>query len=116
MKAHTFENTAAQGDCFIKRVDRKAFPSNAEQEPVEGGNYIVAHSETGHHHVIPDRHCRLLKGDEFTSWLEVDEGKSVILKHLRDHDTHAPIEIGSGTYKITRQREYTPEGYRRAQD
>lgn len=116
MEPVTFKNTAAQGDCFIKRVNSIPAVDMNKQEPDELGNLVAAHSETNHNHVLDPRHCNLFDQDEFTSWLEVPAGKTVIMRHLRDHDTHGPIEIGEGTYKITRQREHTPEGYRRAQD
>ena len=40
----------------------------------------------------------------------------VALEHLRDYDTHEPILFEKGTYKVTRQREYTAEGFRKVQD
>jgi hypothetical protein len=40
----------------------------------------------------------------------------VALEHLRDHDTHEPILFEKGTYHVRRQREYTPEGFRKVED
>ena len=111
----TFKNTAAQGDCYLQRVE--SIPEGLkEQTPDADGHLVAAHSETGHNHVLDPRHCQLYDEDEFISYLNVEPGKSVILRHLRAYDTHEPIQIGAGTYRVTRQREYTPEGYRRAQD
>jgi hypothetical protein len=42
--------------------------------------------------------------------------KDTELKHLRSFDTHESLSIPEGLYRINRQREYTPEGYRRAAD
>jgi hypothetical protein len=36
--------------------------------------------------------------------------------HLRSYDMHAPITIKPGIYELRRQREYTPEGWRRVAD
>ena len=43
-----------------------------------------------------------------------DIGADVI--HLRGFDTHETVHLSPGLYEIRRQREYTPEGYRRAAD
>ena len=112
MKAQTFNNTAAQGDVFLKRVE--AIPSEAAKEAPTGPDYVLAHSETGHNHVMAKGHVGLFRVDEFTSFIEVT--KTTELRHLRAHDTHAPIAVKPGKYKVTRQREYTPEGFRLAQD
>ena len=114
MQPETFQNTAAQGDCFIKRVDE--FPDGLSRSPVINGYYEAAHSETGHSHVLDPGVCEMYDQDEFISYLEVPESNVVVLKHLRSFDTHAPIQIGPGKYRIARQREYTPEGFRRAAD
>lgn len=102
----------AQGDVMIKRIDE--FPKDLKPALAEAGNYIVAHSETGHHHVLPAAETEVYDQDEFVSYVRVNN--VVALKHLRSFDTHAPIGLPPGNYRITRQREYTPEGFRRAAD
>ena len=37
-------------------------------------------------------------------------------KSRLDFDTHEPIMLDDGIYRLRRQREYTPEGYRRVED
>lgn len=49
----TFTNCAAQGDLMIRRIDK--MPANATPVAAERGAFIVAHSETGHNHVITER-------------------------------------------------------------
>ena len=39
-----------------------------------------------------------------------------LLEHLRSFDTHETIKLPVGTFEIRRQREYTPEGWRRVED
>lgn len=117
---NTFKNQAAQGDLLLRRVD--AIPQGLKKAAVENGVYIVAHSETGHHHVIDARPTVEVfeTADPLVSYLRVieatEETEAVILRHMRGHDTHAPITIPPGNYELRRQREYTPEGWRRAQD
>ena len=104
-----------QGDLMIRRID--ALPAGVKQIAAEGEHHILAHSETGHHHVIEscsaDRfidqtnafisHLRLLGDTE--------------LRHLREFDTHESYMLEAGVlYEIRNQREYTPEGWRPAAD
>lgn len=105
-----------QGDVMIHRVDD--LPEGLGETKPENGHYIVAHSETGHHHVIearPDVKMYRRANDDYEAFLRIVAGQST-LEHKRDFDTHAPLALPPGTYRIKRQREYTPEGFRRAAD
>lgn len=103
----------AQGDLSIFLVNE--IPSALKELPPEkDGKHIVAHSETGHHHVIDGNAVRVYEQDEFVSYLDVERESNVV--HLRNFDTHETIALPPGQYRITRQREYTPEGFRRAAD
>ena len=99
----------AQGDLNIFAVDAACLTGAKETD-----NRVLAHSETGHHHVIEGNAVRVLEQDEFVSYLDVQETAKIV--HLRSFDTHSTIEVPPGTYRVTRQREYTPEGFRRAAD
>lgn len=115
----TFNICAAQGDLLIRRVD--ALPKGIKPITAEKGKYIVAHSETGHHHIIAERpNVKLYTtGDPMVSYLQVVEATDeteTLLEHLRNFDTHETISIPVGTFEIRRQREYTPEGWRRVED
>lgn len=114
----TFTNCAAQGDLLLTRVD--SIPNDAIEQHGTGGQHIVAHSETGHHHVVPAEGVRYFHAanspdfDGQVAFLEVDA--PVDLRHLRGFDTHETISIPPGMYRLNQQREYTPEGFRRALD
>lgn len=112
----TFHNCAAQGDLLIRRIEN--LPEGLQPMKAENGNFIVAHSETGHHHVIAERPgVEVFDGtDPLVSYLRVVEQTEVTLEHLRNFDTHEPLTIKGGTYEIRRQREYTPEGWRKVAD
>lgn len=111
---HTFIKQAAQGDLLITKIE--TLPSGLKAAKTEKGKYVVAHSETGHHHTVLERSAQLLidETNEFIAYLKVFNDTRI--EHERSFDTHAPIELKQGVYEIRRQREYTPEGYRRAQD
>lgn len=109
----TFKNAAAQGDVYFVRVD--ALPTKAI---LVGATdvVVIAHSETGHHHVMNARTVEMYRLPEeiYECFLVVKEATP--LEHLRPFDTHEPIMFGPGVYHVRRQREYTPEGWRRAAD
>lgn len=118
-KMKTFKNSCAQGDVmFIRRVE---MPSNVVPVKPENGALIVTHSETGHHHVmvldrLDDPAVEMFNDNDnaLISWIKVN--RPTPLEHLRPHDTHAPILFTPGIYEVRRQREYTPEGFRRVED
>jgi hypothetical protein len=114
----TFQNRAAQGDLFIRRIDKLPEGLKASADKT----YIVAHSETGHHHVIeaaPNVRYYPSKSFDQPSYLEVIEATDaaeVVIKHLRTFDTHESLSIPIGIFELRNQREYTPEGWRKAAD
>lgn len=116
----TFQKMAAQGDvCFVRR---DKLPSGLVPMAAVDGRIIVTHSETGHDHVMVldravDTPAVRMYSDAtnpLIAWLEVN--RPTALEHMRPHDTHAPILFGPGIYEVRRQREYTPEGFRRVED
>ncbi len=113
----TFTRMAAQGDMLLIRIN--SVPDNAVIVPSENGEYVLAHSETGHNHVVMERPSVSLKADpvdQFRAYLTVSGDEPVDLLHKRAYDTHETLSIQPGMYEIRRQREYTPEGFRKAQD
>ena len=110
----TFKNICAQGDIYIRRID--ALPANAVLVAPEDGRVIVTHSETGHHHVMDARKVRMHRLPDSIMDCLLVVSEPAALEHLRDHDTHEPILFERGVYHVRRQREYTPEGFRRVED
>lgn len=114
----TFQTSCAQGDVHFTR--RSALPSGVKPVDPINGQIVVTHSETGHNHVmVLDRATvpavqMYSTDDPLTAWLEVN--RPTALEHLRPHDTHEPIMFEPGVYEVRRQREYTPEGFRRVED
>ena len=116
----TFKNQAAQGDLLIRRIP--ALPATGLKPlATENGNFIVAHSETGHHHVIAERpNVQVFTSEDpmisYLQVIEATEATEALMEHLRSYDTHETIQIPAGIYELRRQREYTPEGWRKVQD
>ena len=120
----TFSQSAAQGDVhFTCRDSLPASKTLKALAPVNG-EIIVTHSETGHNHVMvldrpttADTPAVVMYQDEtnpLVAWLEVN--RPTALEHRRSYDTHEPIMFEPGVYEVRRQREYTPEGFRRVED
>jgi hypothetical protein len=112
------KNVAAQGEMLVRRVD--GFKNAAKDMVAEQGVFILAHSETGHHHVIDRETVSVQEQTE-----NVPEGMGILqmivkspsaITHLRATDTHEPLMLGAGLWEVRLQREYTPEGYRRVAD
>ncbi len=114
MKA--IKEIGAQGDLLLIKV--ASLPKGAEQTE----DLIVAHSETGHHHVAVGDVERFMMpgGDGMISYL-VARGPAQI-EHKRDWDTHEALDLlydkteGETVWEIRRQREWTPKGWRRVED
>ena len=105
-----------QGDVGLVEID--AIPASATPVDAEGGAYILAHSETGHNHVVearPDVKLYQDASDPLSAYLHV-LSIDTLIQHQRSFDTHAAITIKPGKYLVRRQREYAAEGWRRAQD
>jgi hypothetical protein len=116
----TFNKVCAQGDIYITRLpDDFKLPTDAVEQLPENGKLIITHSETGHHHVMdilekPKVKMYTLPDSIMDCLLIVND--TVALEHLRAYDTHESIEFKPGNYKVRRQREYTPEGFRKVED
>ena len=114
----TFTKIAAQGDFLIMKIDE--IPADVEPFEAENGKYIVAHSETGHNHtmvmdnVTAFRPKETKDADLYRLFFEVEA--PTVIEHNRSFDTHEALGVNPGKYEVRRQREYTPEGFRRAAD
>jgi len=111
----TITRIGAQGDLLIIKVAE--VPTDAVERKAAGDHHVVAHSETGHHHVVAAQNTALwdMPDDSMTNYLTV-KGAFALLKHKRPFDTHEALRCPAGIWKIHRQRESSPEGWRRVED
>jgi hypothetical protein len=110
----TIKNNGAQGDVLFIRVDK--LPKDAKELP-QSAQVIVGHSETGHHHAIanPDASVAIFAvQNQLRSYLKLEKPADVV--HHRPHDTHETLRLPAGFWEIRRQREMSPEGWRRVED
>jgi len=101
----SFRKMAAQGDVLFIKI--ATIPTGLNEAQPKNGKYIIAHSETGHHHTMIANKATLFRPDDdaFVGFLSVHE--TVNLIHERNFDTHESIQFTPGNYEIRRQREYS---------
>ena len=93
-----------QGDILIEQI--KSIPQAKKQDNKE--RIILAYGEaTGHHHSIEVTESTESFIDE-SGTLYLSLGKDTVL----EHQEHAKIDLPSGKYKVTIQREYFPDAIR----
>ncbi len=100
-----------QGDIMITRVDALPDGVTAKEDSV------VAHSETGHHHVATQAKVYAAP-DGMTLYMQAI-GTELDIVHKRPYDTHETIRLltkPGDVFKVRRQREHTPSGWRQVQD
>jgi hypothetical protein len=113
------EQPHAQGELYLARAGElfTPVPNNAVAVAPVDGRYIIGHSETGHHHTVaagPGVDVFEVPGNPWEAW--INTAHTAELRHERDWDTHETIALNPGWTHVRRDREYVPEGFRKAQD
>lgn len=114
---HIIGQPVAQGDVMLIPVADMPDGKFTDGE-MKNGAFVVTHSETGHDHIVMERPgVRMFQDamDQFRALLVI-EGEPADLEHLRSTDTHETLRLEPGIWEVRRQREYSPEGWRRAAD
>jgi hypothetical protein len=92
-----------QGDIFFQPIDQ--VPAEAKAIPL---GVIVRGAATGHAHQIVGGEL-LIAGEQM--FIRSDS------KARLEHPEHTPpIELPAGSWRVIRQREYTPEGLHNVED
>jgi len=106
---------AAQGDVLFRKV--LVLPENVQKKLTNP--IVVAHSETGHDHVIQDPRVVLYEVPDNPLVCYLRAEVPFEITHLRSFDTHEPLLLDGGPgaiWEVRKQREHTPEGWRRVED
>jgi hypothetical protein len=117
----TVSNHYRQGDVLIERI--AIIPTTAVKQN-KSARIILAHGEvTGHHHALEtgDPADWWKQGEIFTAnWKPVTLAGEVYVSlpsgGVVTHQEHSEIKLPVGNYRITRQREYSPEAIRNVAD
>jgi hypothetical protein len=104
-----FKNTAAQGEITINYIEKLP---NVAMVPLalEGGQHVIGHSETGHHHVL-ERAATVFVAKDAPAGMRIlyailDEANALV--HERGFDTHETIALQPGMYEFRVGRMYDP--------
>jgi hypothetical protein len=106
---HIIGEQHAQGEVRYFRV--AAIPAGLKPLAREDGQFIIGHSETGHHHVLIADSAAVFEAQD------APEGMRVLyalldtpgeLRHLRGYDTHGSHFLEPGVYMFRTDREYDP--------
>jgi len=101
-----------QGDVFVQQI--AALPDGLTPKARDGGRVVLAYGEvTGHAHAIDSALAELFEDRDGTLYLRVQAGAGAA---QLVHEEHATIDLAPGCYRVTHQREYTPEAIRRVAD
>jgi hypothetical protein len=132
-KALLDDGITAQGDLIIVRddliegaIDSETIDSSWEQVISTTETHVVAHSETGHHHILrirsssPDQSARKnamlwrnpsAENPEIVSLTRIADGDIGEIVHMRDTHVHETHYLPPGAWYLRRQQRPTPEGW-----
>ena len=95
-----------QGDILLEKV--ASVPPGATIVPAGcRGNVLALGEGTGHAHFVDDANSILYAIDTEEHFLRVLEGGGLLV-----HEEHGTIELAPATYRVIRQREYSPRPFR----
>jgi hypothetical protein len=110
MNTKTFQAAAAQGEVNLRRVAE--LPTGLVPVQPEHGRFIVGHSESGHHHSLPDVEGVIV----MERVKDVPEGMKIFYAVLENPTAlsqdaaspHETVALDPGIFEIKISREYDP--------
>lgn len=100
-----------QGDCMMEAVD--CMPKSA----LRAKDGVLTHSESGHAHVA--ERAQVFECDDGMTLYMRAIGKSIDIVHQRPTDTHETLRLEGQPgqlWRVRRQREWSPAGWKRVED
>jgi hypothetical protein len=105
-------------------LERLANLKNMQEMPLENGQLILGHSETGHHHVLEpvrkeihiSKAAQALIDAANDSFVELKLSEPCKIVHLRDFDTHKAVVLPAGDYVRGIREEQSVQGWVRVAD
>jgi hypothetical protein len=105
-----------QGDVFLMEVSdlpKKLTEVKKGSEHQRDGYNVLAFGEvTGHYHGIVSKACKMYHDGAGGAYVQIGVSDTQLL-----HQEHSPISLKAGQiFKVTIQREFTPEAVRNVAD
>lgn len=103
-----------QGDVLIERVS--SVPEGAVKQKASRRIVLALGEATGHHHALEVWDAGQ-EADPADWWKAGEETYVEVAAPAKvTHQEHATVPLPPGTYRVTRQREYSPQEVRRVAD
>lgn len=100
-----------QGDVLIELI--KEVPAGIEKQKSATRVVLALGEATGHHH------CLETDVDDPADWWKKSDDEQYVTTTKPSkvtHQEHGTIDLPKGTFKVSRQRRYTPAGIRNVAD
>lgn len=108
---------AQQGDLYFRAINK--LPEDITAVNAVNGFYVLAHSESGHDHIVlEDERVEYYQSsyDLFLAFMKIALTPVDLIHKKTGPDAHKTIRLPPGLYEFRRQTEITPEGLRRVED
>lgn len=90
----------------IRHGETMLIPIKGKVEGAEYNIFIIAHSETGHHHVLESKVPFVVSEQDKQFVIELFEPAKLV--HKKQVDKHKTLDIPAGKYKVAYKNEYNP--------
>lgn len=92
------------GEAFLRRIEKMPKGKAKHVQDI-----IVAHSETGHHHVLESKYdIAVLEPENLGDSLFVELLNPGKLVHQKQINRHNDITVQPGVYEVIQKKEYNP--------
>ncbi len=90
----------------IRHGEMMLVPVTEKVKGAEHNMFIVAHSETGHHHVLESKKPFVVSEEDMQFLIELFEPAQLV--HKKTIDKHKTLPVPAGKYKVIYKTEYNP--------
>lgn len=90
----------------IRHGEMVLVPFKGKVEGAEHNAFIVAHSETGHHHVLESKKPFVVSQSDKQFVIELFEPAKLV--HKKTVDKHKTLPVAPGKYEVRYKTEYNP--------
>lgn len=90
----------------LRHGEMMLVPVRTKVTGTEHNMFIVAHSETGHHHVLESKKPFIVNQSDKEFLIELFEPAKLV--HKKTVDKHNTLTVAPGKYKVIYKNEYDP--------
>lgn len=94
------------GNELIRHGEMMLIPVTKQIKGDEHKTFILAHSETGHHHVLESKTPFKVSQSDKEFLIELFEPAKLV--HKKTTDKHKTLPVAPGRYKVVYKTEYNP--------